>query len=55
MNISTLNHTRRDFLKTIGLAAASLVFANYISCGVVVGREKAAEAELSAGASNWCT
>ena len=50
MDISALNHTRRDFLKTMGLSAASLMLVNCISCGVVVGREKAAEAKLSAGA-----
>lgn len=50
MDISALNHTRRNFLKTIGLSAASLMLVNCISCGVVAGREKAAEAKLSAGA-----
>ena len=50
VNISTREHTRCDFLKTIGLSAASLMLVNCISCGVVVGRGRPAEAELSAGA-----
>jgi len=48
MDISALKHRRCDFLKTKGLFVASLMFVSWISCGVVVGREKAAE-KLSAG------